>query len=131
MFSPPAWGLPTPDSDVDLLVVMQTRNQVEQAVRIDEAIEERGLPLDLLVYTPRTLETRLRWGDSFLQEIMARGKVLHEKDHRAVAAQRYAVEYRYPGLNTTARQAHAAYHKAALVCQTIRKTLGLPAKPFR
>jgi predicted nucleotidyltransferase len=82
-----ASGVPTPDSDVDLLVVMQTRNQVEQAVRIDEAIEDRGFPLDLIVRTPKTLETRLRWGDSFLREIVARGKVLYEKAPGAMAAQ--------------------------------------------
>jgi predicted nucleotidyltransferase len=87
LFGSYAWGAPTPDSDVDLLVVMRTRNQVEQAVRIDEAIEDRGFPLDLIVRTPRTLQTRLRWGDCFLQDIVARGKVLYEKAHGAVAAQ--------------------------------------------
>jgi predicted nucleotidyltransferase len=87
LFGSYASGAPTPDSDVDLLVVMHTRNQIEQAVRIDEAIEDRGFALDLLVRTPNTLETRLREGDSFLQDIMARGKVLHEKAHRPVAPQ--------------------------------------------
>jgi HEPN domain-containing protein len=43
---------------------------------------------------------------------------------------RYAVEYRYPGINTTARQAQAAYRKALLVREEIHKRLGLPAKPF-
>src|SRR5437763_15998505 len=62
LFGSYASGSPTPDSDVDLLVVMQTRNQVEQAVRIDEAIADRGFALDLIVRTPNTLETRLRWG---------------------------------------------------------------------
>src|SRR5438128_1450199 len=67
LFGSYAYGTPTADSDVDLLVVMPTRNQIEQAVRIDEAIEERGFPLDLIVYTPKVLDTRLRWGDSFLR----------------------------------------------------------------
>lgn len=40
---------------------------------------------------------------------------------------RYAVEYRYPGMNTSTRQAHAAYRKALSVQQEIRKRLGLPA----
>jgi predicted nucleotidyltransferase len=86
LFGSYACGAPTPDSDVDLLVIMQTRNQVEQAVRIDEAIEERGFPLDLIVRTPKTLEARLRWGDCFLQDIVARGKVLYEKAHAPVGA---------------------------------------------
>src|SRR5437867_418725 len=75
LFGSYACGEPTPDSDVDLLVIMPTRNQIEQAVRIDEAIEDRGFPLDLIVCTPKSLERRLRWGDCFLQEIVARGKV--------------------------------------------------------
>ena len=44
---------------------------------------------------------------------------------------RYAVEYRYPGMNTSGRQARAAYQKALLVREAIRKRLGLPAKPFK
>jgi HEPN domain-containing protein len=44
---------------------------------------------------------------------------------------RYAVEYRYPGMNTSARQAQAAYRKALLVRMEVQKRLGLPAKPFR
>src|SRR5260370_41230540 len=81
LFGSYASGTPTPDSDVDLLVVMPTRNQVEQAVRIDEAIEERGFPLDLIVRTPKTIENRLRWGDWFIQEIVTRTKSLYKKGH--------------------------------------------------
>jgi uncharacterized protein len=87
LFGSYAYGTPTSDSDVDLLVVMPTRNQVEQAVRIDEAIEQRGFPLDLIVRTPKTLANRLRWGDSYLEEIVARGKVLYEKNHKAVGTE--------------------------------------------
>src|SRR5438309_6675819 len=81
LFGSYAYGTPTPDSDVDLLVVMPARDQFSQAVRIAEAIE-RGFPLDLLVRTPRVLEQRLRWGDWFLREIVTRGKVLYEKADR-------------------------------------------------
>src|SRR4051794_37326076 len=87
LFGSYAYGTPTPDSDVDLLVVMPTHNQIEQAVRIDEAIEERGFPLDLLVCTPKALADRICGGDTFLQEIMTRGKVLHEEVHAPVGAQ--------------------------------------------
>src|SRR5438128_4788293 len=44
---------------------------------------------------------------------------------------RYAVEYRYPGMNTTARQARAAYQKTLIVRGEIPKRLGLPAKRLR
>src|SRR5207302_57404 len=80
LFGSYAYGTPTPDSDVDLLVVMSTNNQIEQSARIgialgDDGIEP-GFAMDLLVRTPRTLERRLRWGDYFLREIVERGKVL-------------------------------------------------------
>src|SRR5256886_14202545 len=80
LFGSYAYGTPTPDSDVDLLVVMPTNNQIEQSARIgialgDDGIEP-GFAMDLLVRTPRTLERRLRWGDYFLREIVERGKVL-------------------------------------------------------
>lgn len=87
LFGSYAYGTPTPDSDVDLLVVMPTRNQIEQAVRIDEAIEERGFPLDLIVRTPRVLAQQLRMGDCFMREIVSSGKVLYEKGYEAVVAQ--------------------------------------------
>jgi predicted nucleotidyltransferase len=79
LFGSYAYGTPRPDSDVDLLVVMPTNNQIEQAIRIDDALEcdeiRPGFALDLLVRTPRTLERRIRWGDCFLNEIVCRGRV--------------------------------------------------------
>jgi HEPN domain-containing protein len=44
---------------------------------------------------------------------------------------RYAVEYRYPGMNTTARQSRSAYEKALHVRQVIRNCLGLPPDRMR
>jgi hypothetical protein len=44
---------------------------------------------------------------------------------------RYAVEYRYPGMSTSARQARAAFRKALLVRMAIHQRLGLPGKPIR
>jgi predicted nucleotidyltransferase len=78
LFGSYAYGTPGPDSDVDLLVVMPTRNPFAQAGRIREAIEP-GCSVDLLVRTPSLLEKRIRWGDWFLREIVSRGKVLYEK----------------------------------------------------
>jgi uncharacterized protein len=77
LFGSYAYGHPTPDSDVDLLVVMPARNELDQAVRIDEALD-RNFSLDLIVRTPRRLERRLRWGDWFLREIVSRGTVMYE-----------------------------------------------------
>jgi len=78
LFGSYAYGTPRPDSDVDVLVVIDTPiSELEQAAEICRAIPYR-FGLDLVVYTPRHLAQRLEWGDSFLQEITQRGEVLYE-----------------------------------------------------
>ena len=85
LFGSHAYGEPHADSDVDILVVMPAANQIDQAVRIDRATDP-PFPLDLIVRTPKNLSWRLREGDSFLEEIVTKGKVLYEKNHGRVAA---------------------------------------------
>ena len=83
LFGSYAYGQPHADSDVDILVVMPARNELDQSVRICLAIEY-NFSLDLLVRTPKNLAWRLNEGDSFLREVMTRGKVLYEKPYRRV-----------------------------------------------
>jgi len=85
LFGSHAYGKPHADSDVDILVVMPAANQIDQAVRIDRAIDP-PFPLDLIVRTPKNMSWRLREGDSFLEEIVTRGKVLYEKANGRVVA---------------------------------------------
>jgi len=87
LFGSYAYGTPHEDSDVDILVIMPARNEIDQSVRIDLACE-RCFPLDLLVRTPENMSWRLEEGDSFLREIVSRGKVLYEKTDEGVAAKR-------------------------------------------
>lgn len=79
LFGSYAYGKPRPESDVDLLVIMDTplRNR-EQAVQIARAIEYH-FGLDLLVRSPQQLAERLALGDFFLQEVVERGKVLYAR----------------------------------------------------
>jgi predicted nucleotidyltransferase len=85
LFGSHAYGEPHVDSDVDILVVMPARNQIDQATRIDRIIDP-PFPLDLIVRTPKTLEWRLKEGDSFLKEIFTKGKILYEKTDQGVGA---------------------------------------------
>jgi predicted nucleotidyltransferase len=72
-------GQPEPESDVDVLVVMDTAlRETEQAVRICQAIEYH-FGLDLIVRTPETIARRLALGDPFLREIVTSGEVLYER----------------------------------------------------
>jgi uncharacterized protein len=78
LFGSYAYGAPRPESDVDLLVIMDTQlSELEQAAVICRTIPYR-FGLDLLVYTPKRLTQRLEWGDSFLREIMQHGVTLYE-----------------------------------------------------
>ncbi len=82
LFGSYAYGKPTEDSDVDLLVVMPfDRRQGRKSLEIRRAIPS-GFPMDLIVRTPEFIAQRVAWGDCFTQEIVTRGKVLYEADHR-------------------------------------------------
>jgi predicted nucleotidyltransferase len=79
LFGSYAYGKPTEDSDVDLLVVMnRTRYRGEKmSLRIRHSVPA-GFPLDLIVRTPHFIKQHVAWGDPFTQEIIAQGQVLYE-----------------------------------------------------
>jgi predicted nucleotidyltransferase len=78
LFGSYARGNFRPESDVDMLVVMETLlKPVKQEIEISRHLDyEFGL--DLLVYTPSVLKERLALGDSFLREILRDGKTVYE-----------------------------------------------------
>ncbi|MBM3474693.1 MAG: nucleotidyltransferase domain-containing protein [Armatimonadetes bacterium] len=85
LFGSYAYGNPTDDSDVDMLVVMETQERpIEAAVRIRLGIEAH-FPMDLLVRTPQELAYRIPLNDWFLKEITEKGEVLYERTHAGVA----------------------------------------------
>ncbi len=88
LFGSYAYGTPHHESDVDLLVVMATRDATAQALRIDRAFEP-PFSLDLIVRTPKQIERGLRPDDCdwFLREIVEKGIVLYEAPHRSVGTQ--------------------------------------------
>lgn len=78
LFGSYAYGRPTEDSDVDLLVILPHRGPgARKATQIRLACP-RDFPLDLLVRSPAELRRRLRMGDQFLREVTSKGIVLHE-----------------------------------------------------
>src|SRR5579884_3788541 len=54
LFGSHAYGKPDADSDIDLLIVMPTKNELSQSIRIRRAIWA-PFPMDLIVYRPETL----------------------------------------------------------------------------
>jgi predicted nucleotidyltransferase len=78
LFGSYAYGTPHKDSDVDILVIMPCRNELDQAVKIHWGLMP-PFPLDIIVRKPKEMEWRLAEGESFTTEITTRGKVLYEK----------------------------------------------------
>lgn len=84
VFGSHAYGRPTHDSDVDLLIVMESDERpATRAMRVSKLLRPRPFPMDILVRTPEEIQRRLELGDYFIQEIMERGKVLYERPLRA------------------------------------------------
>ncbi|MBI3538605.1 MAG: nucleotidyltransferase domain-containing protein [Chloroflexi bacterium] len=79
LFGSYAYGKPRSESDVDLLVVMDSSvRNVQQAVQISRALDYH-FGLELLVRNSRQLQDRIALGDYFLREIVEKGKVLYAR----------------------------------------------------
>ena len=81
LFGSHAYGTPTLESDLDLLIVMPFEGSpLSQAVRITRQLNLM-LPIDLIVRTRAQVNERLAMEDFFMREIVERGKVLYEAPH--------------------------------------------------
>ncbi|MBI1764397.1 MAG: nucleotidyltransferase domain-containing protein [Acidobacteria bacterium] len=81
LFGSHAYGQPTPDSDVDLLIVLKdgplplpSPYQIRQTLKL-------YAPVDLHIRTAGEVEQRVREGDMFIREVVERGKVFYETQH--------------------------------------------------
>ena len=82
LFGSYAYGNPTQDSDVDLLVIMKTKaKDIDRYVAVSNLLYPRQFPVDILVKTPKEIaaESKKR-GNFFLREILTKGKVLYERN---------------------------------------------------
>src|SRR6266498_1725012 len=81
LFGSYAYGNPTPDSDVDLLVIMKTKaKEIDRFVAVSNLLYPRSFPVDILVKTPKEMEAETRKkGNFFMREILKKGKVLYAR----------------------------------------------------
>ena len=80
LFGSYAYGKPTMHSDIDLLIIKDTKaRHIDRAVRIREILREenRLVAIEPLVYTPKEITKRLKMEDDFIKEIIEKGIVLH------------------------------------------------------
>jgi len=80
LFGSYAYGKPTPDSDLDLLIIKTTAERfIERWVNVRRLVSDprRSIPFEPLVLTPHEVEERLAMGDQFIEEIITKGEVLY------------------------------------------------------
>lgn len=82
LFGSHAYGKPGRDSDVDVLVVMPKSRRMgsRPSLKIRRTVRA-GFPVDILVRDPRFIHERLTEGDSFIEEITSKGRVMYESVH--------------------------------------------------
>jgi predicted nucleotidyltransferase len=77
LFGSFASGEPSPSSDLDILVIMDTKlKPYKQSslirMRLDEKLGVK-VPIDLIVRTPQQISERLNLGDFFIKNILTKG----------------------------------------------------------
>lgn len=78
LFGSHARGDAGPDSDVDLMVVMDLDEHPSRtAAEIIHRVHPRRYAVDLIVRSPQTIQTRLQMNDWFLRDVMREGHVLY------------------------------------------------------
>lgn len=88
LFGSYAYGHPTRDSDVDLLIVKDTdKRRVDRFVEVSRILFrlDIGIPVEPHIYTPGELRERLSLGDPFISEILQKGVKLYDRADAAVA----------------------------------------------
>ena len=80
LFGSYAYGRPLDDSDVDLLVILETRDRpIDRYLAVSRLLRPRPFPLDILVKTPDEVRLGLEQGNAFIREIITQGRVLYER----------------------------------------------------
>lgn len=82
LFGSHAWGKPTPDSDVDLLIVKNSRKKrLDRQREITQILFPSGIAVDVLVYTPAEIEEKIHQDRNlFLKDIVENGLTLYDYD---------------------------------------------------
>src|ERR1043165_2356461 len=79
LFGSHAYGNPTADSDVDVLVVMPKSRRVKRDTAIQIRMKvDADFPVDVLVRGESEVERRVRQRDMFMTQITSQGRVMYE-----------------------------------------------------
>jgi predicted nucleotidyltransferase len=84
LFGSYAYGQPTEDSDVDLLVIMETEETPLYAAAHIAAAVDHPFPLHILALQPSDLAFALQEKNIFETEVVNRGVTLYEEENQKV-----------------------------------------------
>lgn len=76
LFGSHAYGVPHKDSDIDLLVILDTDKGFHQRVQSIRPLLPAGKAIDLIVLTPKEYQ-KAKLTNPLVQEIESRGKVIY------------------------------------------------------
>jgi predicted nucleotidyltransferase len=69
---------PTPDSDIDILIVMETNmERSKRILSIVPLLHPYHFPMDIIIRTPLEIFESLEKGDLFIREIMEKGRIIY------------------------------------------------------
>jgi len=80
LFGSYAYGRSFDDSDVDILVILETHARpIDRYLAVSRLLRPRPFPLDILVKTPDEIRQGMEQGNAFIREIITQGRVLYER----------------------------------------------------
>jgi len=88
LFGSYAWGQPSQDSDIDLIVVTDDDSMpgnyeegMQNYLKVSALLREmnKKTPIDLIVHTKPMHRAFIQFGSMFSKEVIKRGEVLYEK----------------------------------------------------
>ncbi len=80
LFGSYAYGKPSEDSDIDLLIIKNTEKRpIDRWIEVKRILRDKNrmLPVSPLVYTEKEIEERIAIRDFFVEEIFQKGQVLY------------------------------------------------------
>ena len=83
LFGSYAYGTPGKDSDVDILVIMETSSPRHKRLGpINRALAGLIIPKDILVYTPAEVEDWKDVPQAFITQVRMKGVVIYDKNKK-------------------------------------------------
>ena len=80
LFGSYAYGTPTEDSDLDLLIIKDTEEKMRaRKNKVRQYIWHTTIPVDIWIYNMTEFTKEDDWGTGFFAEIKQGGKTLYEK----------------------------------------------------